>query len=368
MVGATDGIGYAMAMEFARKGLNVVLISRTKSKLETCAEEIRAKYKSCEVKCIDIDFSNFDDVARKRVDDVVKSLDSVGVLVNNVGVSYPFTKYFHELTDQEVAALMTLNIDSTTWMTRIVLPSMLEKKRGAIVNIGSAAGVSISPLLAQYGAAKSYVAMFSRALNAELAGMGIHVQCQVPMFVATKLAKIRKASLFVASPAGYARSAVAAIGYGSVVSPYWSHALQLWFLTSLPEWIVSRIVFNMHSGYSLTRLTQSDIHALYLIQLSLNFYACFVCVFVFVYLYLSLLFRYSQSWYEKGSKRKVYLNLSYIMITYILFLIKSHILIKLIYPQQLLLMNPTHSLRSKKRSVVLQNQCFVVFHPTELIA
>ena len=54
--------------------------------------------------------------------------------------------------------------------------------------------------------------MFSRALNYELKGKGIHVQCQVPMFVATKLAKIRKSSLFVASPEGYARAAVAAIG------------------------------------------------------------------------------------------------------------------------------------------------------------
>ena len=54
--------------------------------------------------------------------------------------------------------------------------------------------------------------MFSRALNYELKGKGIHVQCQVPMFVATKVAKIRKSSLFVASPEGYARAAVAAIG------------------------------------------------------------------------------------------------------------------------------------------------------------
>ena len=90
---------------------------------------------------------------------------------------------------------------------------MLQRKRGAIVNVSSAAGVITSPLLAQYGAAKSYVAMFSRALNAELAGKGIHVQCQIPLYVATKLAKIKNASLWVASPSDYARAAVAAIGY-----------------------------------------------------------------------------------------------------------------------------------------------------------
>ncbi len=171
---------------------------------------------------------------------------TVGVLVNNVGVSYPFTKYFNELDDATVEDLITLNVNSTTWMTRLVLPNMLNKKKGAIVNIASAAGVSTSPLLSQYGAAKSYVTMFSRALNAELKEKGIHVQCQIPLFVATKLAKIKKASLFVASPKGYARAAVAAIGYETVVSPFWSHALQMWLLLSLPEWIGTAITMSMH--------------------------------------------------------------------------------------------------------------------------
>ena len=90
--------------------------------------------------------------------------------------------------------------------------------------------------------------MFSKALNAELKSSKIHVQCQVPMFVATKLAKIKNASLFVASPSGYARAAVAAIGYEALVSPYWSHALQIWFLTNLPEWMVAMGTLSMHLG------------------------------------------------------------------------------------------------------------------------
>lgn len=173
---------------------------------------------------------------------------SVGVLVNNVGVSYRYTMYFNELDDSSVEDLMSLNVNSTTWMTRIVLPGMISQKKGAIVNISSAAGVTTSPLLAQYSAAKSYVTMFSKALNAEYKGMGIHVQCQIPLFVATKLAKIQKASLTVASPSGYARAAVAAIGYEAVVSPFWSHALQMWLLTSLPEWASTFITFSMHKA------------------------------------------------------------------------------------------------------------------------
>lgn len=234
-----------MAFEFARKGLNVLLISRSMEKLVACKSEILVKFPSCKVEVLDIDFRNFDAAARDRVAAAIASLD-IGVLVNNVGVSYPFTKYFHELEDSNVDDLITLNVNSTTWMTRVVLPGMLSRRRGSIVNIGSAAGVTTSPLLAQYGAAKSYVAMFSEALNAELKDKGIHVQCQIPLFVATKLAKIKNASLFVASPSGYAKAAVAAIGYETVVSPFWSHALQMWLLTSLPHWLGTAITFSMH--------------------------------------------------------------------------------------------------------------------------
>ena len=68
------------------------------------------------------------------------------------------------------------------------------------------------------------------------------------MFVTTKLAKLKKTSLFVASCQGYARAAVAAIGYETVVSPYWSHALQIWALKTLPEGLVAALTLSMHMG------------------------------------------------------------------------------------------------------------------------
>jgi 17beta-estradiol 17-dehydrogenase / very-long-chain 3-oxoacyl-CoA reductase len=125
-----------MALEFARKGLNVVIISRTLSKLEEFQGEIINKYPNIEVKILDIDFGNFDEVKRERVSQLINGLD-IGCLVNNVGISYPYTQYFHELTNERVDQLSKLNIDSTTWMTRIVLPNMLARKAGSIVNISS---------------------------------------------------------------------------------------------------------------------------------------------------------------------------------------------------------------------------------------
>jgi len=223
VTGATDGIGKAYAFELARQGLNVLIISRTESKLVDIEKEIKEKYSSVKVDHLAIDYSNFDESARSAVKKKIEDLD-VGVLVNNVGMSYPFTKYFHELKDGEIAGLVELNVNSTVWMTRLVLgdestPGMVKRRRGAIVNTSSGAGRMTSPLLAEYSGAKSFIEMFSRGLKAELTAYNIHVQVQAPLFVATKLAKIRKTSLTVPSPSAYARKAVARIGFEDTVSP-----------------------------------------------------------------------------------------------------------------------------------------------------
>lgn len=250
VTGATDGIGRAYAFELARQGVNVLLISRTESKLVDVAKEIKEKFPKVQVDHLAIDYGNFDAAARKLVQAKVADLD-VGVLVNNVGMSYPFTKYFHELKDEEVSGLVELNVNSTVWMTRIVLgdensSGMIKRRRGAIVNTSSGAGRAISPLLCEYSGAKSFIEKFSQGLKAELESFNIHVQCQAPLFVTTKLAKIKKSSLTVPTPGAYSRSAAAHIGFEDTVSPYWAHALQLWALRQLPDWANIKICMMMH--------------------------------------------------------------------------------------------------------------------------
>ena len=105
------------------------------------------------------------------------------------------------------------------------------------------------PLLAGYSAAKSYIEKFSRALNAEYSKKyNITCQCQIPFYVATKLAKMRP-SLMVPTPEQYCKLAIGWIGHAdAVVSPYWPHALQGWLLDCLPDAAVSKIIMNMHLG------------------------------------------------------------------------------------------------------------------------
>jgi 17beta-estradiol 17-dehydrogenase / very-long-chain 3-oxoacyl-CoA reductase len=245
VTGATDGIGKAYALALAKKGLKVVLISRTESKLQEVAKEISEKVPGSETKYVVCDYSNFDAKARDTVSKAIKDLD-VGVLINNVGVSYRYPMYFHELTDEEVTGLMELNVASTTWMTRFVIKGMAERKRGAIVNLSSGSAMYTLPLLAEYSAAKSYIEKFSRALDAEYKGMGITVQCQIPFYVATKLAKLRK-SLTVPTTSEYVNLAVNWIGYPDpVASPFSLHAFQGWVMDQLPESLVTFGIMQMH--------------------------------------------------------------------------------------------------------------------------
>lgn len=254
VTGATDGIGKAMAVELARKGCNVLLVSRSADKLKTCASEIAAMYPKVSVDYEAIDFSNFDNASRKRLADKVDKLE-VGVLVNNVGMSYPFCQWFDELDDDEVQSLLSLNVESTTWMTRLVLPGMVRKKRGAVVNLSSAAARLPMPLLAQYSACKGYIENFTKSLSVEYAGKGISFQVQSPLFVATamtfpgsKVPVEKRASLSTPTAKTYAKAAVAAIGYETMCSPYWAHALYVWVAERVPTFVASKGILQMHLG------------------------------------------------------------------------------------------------------------------------
>jgi len=253
ITGATDGIGKAYALALAKKGMSVVLISRTETKLQDVAKEINDKnYDGVTTKYVVCDYSKFDDQAKHKVKEAIKDLN-IGLLINNVGVSYRYPRYFHELNDTEVRDLTQMNVDSTTWMTRYVLDGMVQRqqKRGAIVNISSGSAMYTLPLLAQYSAAKSYIEKLSRALNAEYNGNNpklpnISVQCQIPFYVATKLAKMRKSAM-VPTPAEYVAMAMRWVGHSDcVVSPFSLHAIQGWVLDQLPDSIVSKIIMDMH--------------------------------------------------------------------------------------------------------------------------
>ena len=241
VTGATDGIGRAMAEELARSGMRLVLLSRTQEKLEKLAEELPT-----ESRCVAVDFASANENDWDRVAKAIEDVE-VGVLINNVGMSYPHAMYLNEVSVELETALLRVNVVSCLRMCRIVIPGMLKRRRGAIVNIGSAAGTVLpsDPLYSIYAGSKSFVDGFSRSLHTELKPFGIDVQLQAPLYVATKMAKIRRPSTTVPSPDQYARAAVREIGYEPRTTPFFVHKLMWWFITLLPEFVVDSVRRDM---------------------------------------------------------------------------------------------------------------------------
>ncbi|XP_047949839.1 very-long-chain 3-oxoacyl-CoA reductase 1-like [Salvia hispanica] len=236
ITGPTDGIGKSFAFQLARKGLNLVLVGRNPSKLEEVAGAIKSKFGAIQIKTVVVDFSGELDDGVSRIKAAIEGLD-VGLLINNVGVSYPYARFFHEVDEKLLNDLIKVNVVGTTKVTQAVLPGMVERKKGAIVNIGSGAAIVIpsDPLYSVYAATKAYIDQFSRCLYVEYKKSGIDVQCQVPLYVATKMASIRRSSFFVPSADGYARAALRWIGYEPRCTPYWPHTLLWAVANSVPE-------------------------------------------------------------------------------------------------------------------------------------
>lgn len=261
VTGATDGIGKAMAEEMVKQGQNVIIVSRTQAKLDETKKDLedlaKKKGKSVEIQTLCIDFTQFggpETEAYQRAAAAFAGKD-IGVLVNNVGVSYEFPMFFHEVDDSRVSMLLKVNMDSVVHMTRLVLPGMVERKRGAILNLSSSAGVTPSPLLSLYGATKAFVDKFSQELHAEYSPRyNIVVQSQTPLWIATKMASVRreKASIATPLPEVYAKGAVARIGYGSSNAGYWVHDVVVYVQDVLSSvglrGVLGGLVLKMHEG------------------------------------------------------------------------------------------------------------------------
>ncbi|KAH6771198.1 beta-ketoacyl reductase 2 [Perilla frutescens var. hirtella] len=240
VTGSTDGIGKAFAFKLAEKGLNLVLVSRNSLKLIRVSVEIQARHPDINIKLFELDFSR-DDLASRvvKMKEAIMGLD-IGVLINNVGVTYPRAMYFHEVDEKIWMNLVRVNVEGTTHVTKAVVPWMVARGRGTIVNIGSGASIVVPshPLYAVYAATKAYADQLSRSLYVEYKGQGINVQCQVPLYVSTRMASkvafVEKSTLFIPSAERYVEAAVRFIGYESSCTPYFSHSLQWFFASMLP--------------------------------------------------------------------------------------------------------------------------------------
>ncbi|XP_006802253.1 very-long-chain 3-oxoacyl-CoA reductase-B [Neolamprologus brichardi] len=233
VTGATSGIGKAYATELARRGLDIVLISRCDNKLQTVAKEIEGVY-GRKTQTIPVDFTHGYSIYPA----IAKELQGlqIGILVNNVGMtSTDCFAYFLETPDaeQKITQVINCNILSVPQMTRLVLPDMVKRGKGLIINISSMTGVHPQPLLTLYSASKTFVTYFSQCLHAEYKSKGITVQCVAPFLVSTNMTKNVKVNSFMKSATAFAREALNTVGHSSCTTGCLSHAVQNVLLTIL---------------------------------------------------------------------------------------------------------------------------------------
>ncbi|XP_035035121.1 hydroxysteroid (20-beta) dehydrogenase 2 [Hippoglossus stenolepis] len=238
VTGATSGIGKAYACELACRGLDIVLVSRSDDKLRIVAKEIEHQY-GRKTHTIRADFTDGHSIY-PAIAEGLQGLE-IGILVNNVGMSYS-DKFavFLDVQDPErkITEVINCNVLSVPQMTRMVLPDMIKRGKGLIINISSEISVRPQPFLSLYSATKIFVTYFSQCLNTEYKGKGITVQCVAPFFVSTNMTHNIKSNCFVKSASGFAHEALNTVGHSSYTSGCLSHALQNVALTVLlPDWL-----------------------------------------------------------------------------------------------------------------------------------
>ncbi|NXN31102.1 DHB12 reductase, partial [Nycticryphes semicollaris] len=186
-----------------------------------------------ETKIIVADFGDREDIY-SRIKAGLEGLE-IGVLVNNVGISYVYPEYFLDVPDLDniIEKMININIMAVCKVSS-PMSSLPFRSKGVILNISSAAGMYPTPLLTLYSATKAFVDYFSRGLHAEYKSKGIIVQSVLPYYVATKMSKIRKPTFDKPSPETYVRAALGTVGLQSQTNGCLPHALIGWIFSLLP--------------------------------------------------------------------------------------------------------------------------------------
>lgn len=183
ITGAGRGIGRATAFALAKEGVSLGLVARTEKHVEQVAEELRAE--GAEVVVATADVAENEQVTT-AIDSIIEQLGSVDILINNAGIAQ--FGNFLELEVEEWERIIQVNLLGMYYVTRAVLPNMIEQQSGDIINISSTAGQRGGPVTSAYSASKFGVLGLTESLAMEARKHDIRVSALTPSTVVTDLA------------------------------------------------------------------------------------------------------------------------------------------------------------------------------------
>lgn len=188
ITGASSGIGEGCARKFASQGARIILNSRSTEKLESLAQDLKEKYNAdCYVMPFDVCDRNSAAAALKALPEEWQSID---VLINNAGLAIGVDKEYEGNLDEWDVVIDT-NVKALLSMTRLVVPGMIERGRGHIINIGSIAGDAAYPGGSVYCATKAAVKALSDGLRIDLVDTPLRVTNIKPGLVETNFSVVR---------------------------------------------------------------------------------------------------------------------------------------------------------------------------------
>jgi uncharacterized protein len=181
VTGASTGLGAVFATALARQQYDLIIVARSRERLEALAGHLRQSYGiAVEVVVADLTHST----VLRTVEERVAGDNALELLVNNAG--FGTTGPFVRLDPEQEEAEIRLNVLALVRLTRAVLPGMIARGSGAIINVSSLAAFAPGPYDATYSATKAFVNSFTEALYEELCGTGVHVQTLCPGFTYTE--------------------------------------------------------------------------------------------------------------------------------------------------------------------------------------
>ncbi|XP_028296417.1 inactive hydroxysteroid dehydrogenase-like protein 1 [Gouania willdenowi] len=229
--GAWEPLGKAYAEELARHSISIIFVTHDEAAIRDSASSLSQRY-PVETLVIVADLSLDPGSTIKLVKEALRDRD-VGFLINCVDQSLVSSPQKLLSTDEhQLMALVTRNVASATLMTRLVLPGMVERRRGAVVNVSSGYCCQPLPGRVTLAACTGYMEHFSSALQHEYKHRGLFIQSLQPLQVASG-----SHGWFVPKPETFAHHAVSTLGVSHRTTGYWPHTLQCGLIRWIPEWI-----------------------------------------------------------------------------------------------------------------------------------
>ncbi len=192
ITGASAGIGREFARQLASRAGSLVLVARRLDRLEELRDELTKKDPNLNVHCRAVDLSS-----SSEVEELCAWLSgeqiAIDFLINNAGLGDRGS--FATAEPERLQQMLAVNMVALTLLTRALLPAMIERKRGAILNVSSSAGFLPIRKMAVYAASKSYVTSFSDSIRGEVRKQGIVVSALCPGPVDTEFSSVARRSI-----------------------------------------------------------------------------------------------------------------------------------------------------------------------------